>query len=669
MRGKLFGLVALVSLMGAGQAQIPAKAPPSRGAELAARFGALESVSQISLAPDARKLAYIGQSGEDQVIYVVDLVNWGRPKPIARIEAKLGQLSWCRWASNVRLVCQTHTVVDNSGTLLWFTRLMGLDADGQNMVKLTKEATSRSRGLLQDGGYVLDWDVAEKPGQVLMTRQYLADDEIGSRVGRSDTGLGIDLVDTTSLKRGRYEGPDRQAVDYLTDGHGNVRIKATQGSNATGYASSKLNYYYRRTGSKDWQSLSTVGLTDKNSGGFSPVAVDPARDVVYGFDFNDNTTALFSIKLDGSHKRELVLGRSDVDIDQVVTIGRNRRVVGASYATERRTIDYFDPELKALSAALSKALPGKPNVDIIDASQDEGKLLLLAWSDTNPGTLYLFDKATKQVDELLPVREDLASLPLAPVKPVSFTAADGTAIPAYLTLPPGSTGKGLPAIVMPHGGPGARDEWGFDWLAQFFAARGYAVLQPNFRGSTGYGNAWYQQNGFKSWRVAIGDVNDAGRWLVSSGIAAPDKLGIVGWSYGGYAALQSSVLDPDLFKAIVAIAPVTDLDRLRQESMDYVNFPQVDAFIGRGPHIHDGSPAQNAERFKAPVLLFHGTLDQNVGVGESRLMESKLRGAGKQVTFIEFKGLDHQLQSPAARTQLLRDSDAFLRKAFGLPAD
>ena len=669
MHRKLFGLVALVSLMGAGQAQIPAKAPPSRGAELAARFGALESVNQISLAPDARKLAYIGQSGEDQVIYIVDMVAWGQPKPIVKIDASTGHLSWCRWSSNTRLVCQARTIHDDVGVLLGFSRLLAVDSDGQHLIKLTKDTNSNSHGVLQDGGDVLDWDVADKPGQVLMTRDYIADDQIGSRVGSSETGLGIDLVDTATLKRGRYESPDRQAVDYITDGHGNVRIKATQGSNATGYASNKLNYYYRRTGSKNWQSLSTVGLTDQGSGGFSPVAVDPARNVVYGFDLEKDKTALFSIALDGSNKRELVLARSDVDIDQLVTIGRNNRVVGASYATERRTIDYFDPELKALSAALSKALPGKPNVDIIDASQDEGKLLLLAWSDTNPGTLYLFDKATKHVDELLPVREDLASLPLAPVKPVTFTAADGTAIPAYLTLPPGSTGKGLPAIVMPHGGPGARDEWGFDWLAQFFAARGYAVLQPNFRGSTGYGNAWYQQNGFKSWRVAIGDVNDAGRWLVSSGIAAPDKLGIVGWSYGGYAALQSSVLDPDLFKAIVAIAPVTDLDRLRQESMDYVNFPQVDAFIGRGPHIHDGSPAQNAERFKAPVLLFHGTLDQNVGVGESRLMESKLRGAGKQVTFIEFKGLDHQLQSPAARTQLLRDSDAFLRKAFGLPAD
>jgi dipeptidyl aminopeptidase/acylaminoacyl peptidase len=175
------------------------------------------------------------------------------------------------------------------------------------------------------------------------------------------------------------------------------------------------------------------------------------------------------------------------------------------------------------------------------------------------------------------------------------------------------------------------------------------VLQPNFRGSAGYGSAWYQRNGFKSWRLAIGDVNDAGRWLIKEGIAAPGKLGILGWSYGGYAALQSSVLDSNLYKGIVAIAPVTDLDRLRQESVGFTNFRLVDQFIGNGPHVKEGSPAQNVAAIKAPVLLFHGTLDQNVGVGESRLMDDRLRGAGKRVTYVEFPGLDHQLADAPAR--------------------
>ena len=196
---------------------------------------------------------------------------------------------------------------------------------------------------------------------------------------------------------------------------------------------------------------------------------------------------------------------------------------------------------------------------------------MTASSDTDPGMLYLYTKATRGLAEVLPIRNELVGVAMGKMTPVSFPAADGTMIPGYLTLPPGSDGKGLPAIVMPHGGPGARDEWGFDWLVQFYAARGFAVLQPNYRGSTGYGSAWYQKNGFQSWRIAIGDVNDAGRWLVSQGIAKSDQLGIVGWSYGGYAALQSSVLDPNLFKAIVAIAPVTDLDRLREESRNFTS--------------------------------------------------------------------------------------------------
>jgi dipeptidyl aminopeptidase/acylaminoacyl peptidase len=268
--------------------------------------------------------------------------------------------------------------------------------------------------------------------------------------------------------------------------------------------------------------------------------------------------------------------------------------------------------------------------------------------------------------EVLASRPGLDGVKLATVKPITYQAADGSAIPAYLTLPAGSEGKNLPAIVMPHGGPGARDEWGFDWLSQYFAARGYAVIQPNFRGSTGYGDAWYQKNGFQSWRTSIGDVNDAGRWLVKSGIADPRKLAIVGWSYGGYAALQSSVLDPDLFKAIVAVAPVTDLDTLRDESRNFTNFPQVDALIGHGPWVDEGSPTHNAGKIKAPVLLFHGDRDTNVGIGESRLMAAKIKGAGGKVELVEFKGLDHQLDDDTARTTLLGKADVFLRSSMGM---
>lgn len=249
------------------------------------------------------------------------------------------------------------------------------------------------------------------------------------------------------------------------------------------------------------------------------------------------------------------------------------------------------------------------------------------------------------------------------MKPISYKASDGTDIPAYLTLPPGKTSpKGLSAIVMPHGGPSSRDEWGFDWLVQFLAARGYAVIQPNYRGSAGYGEEWFGNNGFQAWQTAIGDVNDAGRWVKAEGVPA-EKLAIVGWSYGGYAALQSQVLDPSLFKAVVAIAPVTDLETLREDNRYYTTYAMFDRFIGSGPHVAAGSPARHADRFAAPVMLFHGKLDQNVAVRHSRLMSDRLKSVGKQVTYTEFDGLRHSLNDSGARTKMLADIDGFLAVA------
>lgn len=304
-------------------------------------------------------------------------------------------------------------------------------------------------------------------------------------------------------------------------------------------------------------------------------------------------------------------------------------------------------------------------INIVGASSDEQQLLLIASSDTQPSMVYLFDKGKRTLEPILPVRAELADREMGRMQPVTYPAADGTQIPAYLTLPPGSDGKNLPAIVMPHGGPSARDEWGFDWLVQFFTARGFAVLQPNYRGSSGYGADWYGRNGFKAWDVAIGDVNDAGRWLVSEGVARPDQLAIVGWSYGGYAALQSQVLDPALFKAVVGIAPVTDLAYLVEDKRGYTSFRLVRDFIGQGPHVDAGSPRRHADQFAAPVALFHGTRDLNVDVRHARSMEKALKDAGKPVIYHEYEDLQHGLGDSKARTDMLATIGRFLDEALG----
>jgi dipeptidyl aminopeptidase/acylaminoacyl peptidase len=237
-------------------------------------------------------------------------------------------------------------------------------------------------------------------------------------------------------------------------------------------------------------------------------------------------------------------------------------------------------------------------------------------------------------------------------------------IPAYLTLPPGNPGKSLPTLVMPHGGPASRDEWGFDWIAQYFAAQGFAVLQPNFRGSSGYGDNWYVDNGFKSWRVAISDVNDAGKWLIASGIADRSKLAVFGWSYGGYAALQSNVLDPDLFKAIVAVAPVTDLAMLKEQASNYTSASIVADYIGTGEHIASGSPRKQAEFIKAPVLMFSGDMDLNVDVLQAKAMDAALKANHKSSELVIYPGLDHSLVDSRVRAAMLQKADDFLKAAL-----
>ncbi len=646
---------------------VPAAAHAATAEEDAAKFGARSFVRDISMSPEGDKVVIVSPRPSGGEAAVVIDMNTAVSTPILGSEGGEDKIRWCFFVLEDRVICQIAKVEGSNRMVQGSARLYSISADGKKMEQLTAKQASTALYFSGSSGGVVDYNIEGEPSSILMSRWVAPEARSGNLTGSSASGLAVERVDLSNNHRRQVESPRETALDYISDGHGNVRIMMTQPTNSQGnYGRNEYNFLYRPADGGGWKPLSSGRNENLQFVGFYPVAVDGAANVAYGFENDTGKTALYTMALDGSGAKKLVLGRDDVDVDGIITLGRDRRVIGASYATEKRYAEYFDPELKDLAAGLAKALGGGMSISIVGSSDDEQKLLVFAGSDTVPGDYYVYDKATKQLGQLLPMRPELAGVKLAQMKPVRFPAADGTMIPGYLTLPPGSDGKNLPAIVMPHGGPGSRDEWGFDWLSQYFAARGFAVLQPNFRGSAGYGSDWFQQNGFKSWKTAIGDVNDAGRWLIAQGITSPNKLGIVGWSYGGYAALQSAVLDPDLYKAIVAVAPVTDLETLRSESMNDYDFRVLDASIGQGPHVQEGSPANYADRFKAPVLLVHGDTDTNVRVQESRLMESRLKSAGKQVEYIEFKGLAHQLDDADARAQMLAAAERTLRKGMGL---
>jgi dipeptidyl aminopeptidase/acylaminoacyl peptidase len=465
------------------------------------------------------------------------------------------------------------------------------------------------------------------------------------------------------MKISKVEPPREGAFTYLTDRRGNVRLTMSEGDDKRGLLTGISRIEYRAKNSREWRELGT--FNERSREGWWPLSIDSDADALFALKKVDGRMALYRVALDGSGTSTLVGQHPQVDVDEVVTLGPGQKIIGYTFADERRQTVYFDPEYARLQAGLARALPNQPLISFHGATADGQKVLVLASGDTSAGTFYRYDKATKQLAEVAQVRPETAGRQLAPMKAITFSASDGTKIPAYLTIPVGSDGKKLPTVVLPHGGPSARDEWGFDWLAQFLAARGYAVIQPNFRGSDGYGDAWLAQNGFKGWRTSIGDVTAAAKYLVAQGIADPNKLAIVGWSYGGYAALQSAVVEPKLYKAAVAIAPVTDLAMVTKEAQGFTSEQLVRDFVGTGPHLVEGSPLRNVKAIQIPVLLVHGDRDANVAVAQSVRMQAALVGAGQKSELLRFDNLDHQLDDSDARIRMLTKIGEFLQASIG----
>ena len=367
---------------------------------------------------------------------------------------------------------------------------------------------------------------------------------------------------------------------------------------------------------------------------------------------------------------ETVASRPDRDVEDAL-FTRKGEFVAAGFIDDRRTYQFVDPKMGAVFRGLDKYLGGVCNLRIFDISDDGSRFLAWARGPREPGTIYFYDRTSKRFDGVGLAAPQLSPERLAPMEVLAIKTRDGLPVTAYLTTPLASGPR--PLVVMPHGGPETRDAYDYDRLAQVFAAQGWLVLQPNFRGSGGYGKA-FGDAGRKHWGDKMQeDVEDAVAQVVASGRADPDRIAIWGASYGGYAALMGAVRRPELYKAVVSLAGVSDLfesiaatkidDGADSPSYYYwletIGDPDKDRAM-----MEAASPALHAAKIAAPVLLIHGIEDTIVPVKQSRIMNGALKSAGKPVQLIELKGAGHRDLQTEELEIVFKRSVEHIAKAF-----
>jgi dipeptidyl aminopeptidase/acylaminoacyl peptidase len=361
-----------------------------------------------------------------------------------------------------------------------------------------------------------------------------------------------------------------------------------------------------------------------------------------------------------------------VDFGSAIFSEATDELVGTSYEDERTRIYFRDKAWEADYKLLQSKFPGK-EIGLGSSTADDKLVLITASGDTDPGERYIFDRATKKLALQYKVRERIPRDQMASMQPVRYPSSDGLEIPAFLTLPKGVAGKNLPAIVLPHGGPWARDGWGFNNLAQFMANRGYAVLQPNFRGSTGYGKKFLNA-GNKQWGDKMQDDLTWGvKYLVAQGIADPKRVGIMGGSYGGYATLAGVAFTPDLYGAAVAIVAPSNLITLLDSIPPYWEAGRITFHERMGnPKTTEGkaqlvrqSPLSSAAKIKTPLLVAQGANDPRVKKAESEQIVIALRDRGFPVEYILAPDEGHGFQRPVNSMSLWAASEKFFAKHLG----
>lgn len=449
---------------------------------------------------------------------------------------------------------------------------------------------------------------------------------------------------------------------WMTDHDGNVRVAYVMDG-------LKRVVLYRDKASEDFRPIFETGFEDTAG----PVEFTADNKNLYVISNLDrDTTALYTFDPVSKAFTGLLYERSDVDLSGIMWSDKRKKLLGVRYYTDKNHRHFFDAETKALFERLEKRFPAY-SVGISSMSKDETKMIISVASDRMPGKLYYHDLANPDeftlVADLYPWIDEEN---MAEMKPISYKTDDGLTIHGYLTLPVGAEPKNLPLVVNPHGGPEARDTWGYSPEVQFLANRGMAVLQVNYRISTGYGKAFWKA-GFKQWgRKHQDDITQGVAYLLDQSIADPKRIGIYGASYGGYATLMGLIKTPDLYACGIDYVGVSNLftlleslppywELVREEFYETMGHPERDKEL-----LKEVSPVFHADKIKAPLFIAQGANDPRVNKRESDQMVEAMKKRGVTVRYMVKDNEGHGFHNQENRFDFYRAMEEFLTEHLNL---
>lgn len=446
-------------------------------------------------------------------------------------------------------------------------------------------------------------------------------------------------------------------VGWMTDHDGKLRVAyATDGVNQT--------LLYRETEQEEFKPVLTTSFKET----MSPALFTFDNKMLYSVsNLGRDKTALVTFDPVAGKEIEVLFETDEADVEEVNYSRKEKKLLSATWTTDKEKEHFFDTAAEAMMKELQEKLPGYL-VKVGSENEAEDKFMIRTYSDKSRGAYYLYDKTTKELTKLSDLSPWLNENDLCDMTPVSYQSRDGLTIHGYLTLPKGYEAKNLPVVINPHGGPWARDYWGFNSEVQYLANNGYAVLQMNFRGSTGFGKAFLEKS-FKQWgRTMQDDISDGVKWLIDQGIADPKRVAIYGGSYGGYATLAGLTLTPDLYAAGVDYVGVSNMFTFMKTIPPYWK-PQLDMLYEMvGNPVSDSlmlaevSPVFLVDKITAPLFVAQGRNDPRVNVDESDQIVKALTDRGVEVEYLVKDNEGHGFRNEENRFDFYRAMLAFLDK-------